>query len=34
VPIQNVDVFYDAFTIKKGDGMYIEPSKRVKSGKE
>lgn len=30
VPIQNVDAFYDAFTIKKGDGMYIEPAKRVK----
>lgn len=30
VPIQNVDAFYDAFSIKKGDGMYIEPSKRVK----
>ncbi|MBU0942710.1 MAG: M13 family metallopeptidase [Bacteroidetes bacterium] len=30
VPIQNVDAFYDAFAIKKGDGMYIEPSKRVK----
>jgi endothelin-converting enzyme/putative endopeptidase len=30
VPIQNVDAFYDAFSIKKGDGMYIEPEKRVK----
>jgi putative endopeptidase len=30
VPIQNVDAFYDAFGIKKGDGMYIEPGKRVK----
>ena len=30
VPIQNVDAFYDAFGIKKGDGMYIEPEKRVK----
>jgi putative endopeptidase len=30
VPIQNVDVFYDAFGIKKGDKMYIEPEKRVK----
>jgi predicted metalloendopeptidase len=25
-----VDAFYDAFGIKKGDGMYIEPEKRVK----
>ena len=30
VPIQNVDAFYKAFDIKKGDGMYIEPDKRVK----
>jgi putative endopeptidase len=30
VPLQNVDAFYDAFSIKPGDGMYIEPSKRVK----
>ncbi|MFB9109641.1 M13 family metallopeptidase [Flavobacterium gyeonganense] len=30
VPIQNVDAFYDAFDIKKGDKMYIEPEKRVK----
>ncbi|UMY67191.1 M13 family metallopeptidase [Flavobacterium sp. HJ-32-4] len=30
VPLQNVDAFYDAFGIKPGDGMYIEPSKRVK----
>ena len=30
VPIQNVDAFYDAFTIKAGDGMYIQPEKRVK----
>jgi endothelin-converting enzyme/putative endopeptidase len=30
VPIQNVDAFYDAFAIKKGDKMYIEPEKRVK----
>ncbi|MRX40853.1 M13 family peptidase [Flavobacterium sp. LC2016-23] len=30
VPIQNVDAFYDAFGIKKGDKMYIEPEKRVK----
>lgn len=30
VPLQNVDAFYKAFDIKKGDGMYVEPEKRVK----
>ncbi|RZJ59587.1 MAG: M13 family peptidase, partial [Flavobacterium sp.] len=30
VPLQNVDAFYEAFNIKKGDGMYIAPEKRVK----
>ena len=30
VPVQNVDAFYDAFSIKAGDGMYIQPEKRVK----
>ncbi|PZQ91120.1 MAG: M13 family peptidase [Flavobacterium johnsoniae] len=30
VPLQNVDAFYEAFKIKKGDGMYVEPEKRVK----
>ncbi|WP_264531748.1 M13 family metallopeptidase [Flavobacterium sp. N502540] len=30
VPVQNVDAFYDAFGIKKGDKMYIDPDKRVK----
>lgn len=30
VPLQNVDAFYEAFNIKKGDGMYVEPAKRVK----
>ncbi|MBB4800911.1 endothelin-converting enzyme/putative endopeptidase [Flavobacterium nitrogenifigens] len=30
VPIQNVDAFYNAFNIKKGDKMYVEPEKRVK----
>jgi putative endopeptidase len=30
VPIQNVDVFYQAFDIKAGDGMYVAPEKRVK----
>ncbi|RTY96006.1 M13 family metallopeptidase [Flavobacterium sp. GT3R68] len=30
VPIQNVDAFYEAFGIKKGDGMYVAPENRVK----
>lgn len=30
VPLQNIDAFYEAFDIKPGDGMYLEPSKRVK----
>jgi putative endopeptidase len=30
VPLQNMDVFYEAFTIKPGDGMYIAPENRVK----
>lgn len=30
VPLQNVDAFYEAFNIKPGDGMYLEPAKRVK----
>lgn len=30
VPLQNVDAFYSAFGIKAGDGMFVEPSKRVK----
>ena len=30
VPLQNVDSFYKAFDVKKGDGMYIAPEKRVK----
>ena len=30
VPVQNVDAFYDAFGVKSGDGMYIQPEKRVK----
>ncbi|KQB41253.1 PgPepO oligopeptidase peptidase family M13 [Flavobacterium aquidurense] len=30
VPIQNLDTFYQAFGIKKGDKMYVEPEKRVK----
>lgn len=30
VPLQNVDAFYKAFSIKEGDGMYIAPENRVK----
>lgn len=30
VPLQNVDAFYSAFAIKKGDKMYIKPEDRVK----
>jgi len=30
VPLQNVEAFYQAFNIKEGDGMYLEPEKRVK----
>lgn len=30
VPLQNMDAFYEAFSIKPGDGMYITPEKRVK----
>ncbi len=30
VPIKNLDSFYQAFGIKKGDPMYLEPEKRVK----
>ncbi|WP_432222657.1 M13 family metallopeptidase [Flavobacterium sp. TMP13] len=30
IPIQNMDAFYKAFDIKPGDGMYVEPAKRVK----
>jgi predicted metalloendopeptidase len=30
VPLLNLDTFYSAFDIKQGDGMYIEPTKRVK----
>lgn len=30
VPLQNVDAFYDAFQIKPGDAIYLEPAKRVK----
>ena len=30
VPLQNIDAFYKAFDIKKGDKLYLEPEKRVK----
>jgi putative endopeptidase len=30
VPLLNLDTFYNAFDIKQGDGMYVEPAKRVK----
>lgn len=30
VPLQNVDAFYKAFNIKKGDKLYLDPEKRVK----
>lgn len=30
IPIQNLDVFYDAFGIKQGDKMFVAPEKRVK----
>jgi predicted metalloendopeptidase len=30
VPLLNLDTFYSAFDIKPGDGMYVEPGKRVK----
>lgn len=30
VPLLNLDTFYQAFDIKKGDGMFVEPSRRVK----
>ena len=28
--LSNVDEFYQAFDVKKGDAMYIVPEKRVK----
>ncbi len=30
VPIKNLDAFYEAFGITKGDPMFLEPEKRVK----
>ncbi|RAV28582.1 M13 family metallopeptidase [Sinomicrobium soli] len=29
-PLLNIDAFYQAFDIQEGDGMYLEPEKRVK----
>jgi predicted metalloendopeptidase len=29
VPLLNLETFYNAFDIKPGDGMYVEPEKRV-----
>jgi len=30
VPLQNIDAFYQAFNIEKGDKMYVAPENRVK----
>ncbi len=30
VPLQNIDAWYDAFTIKEGDAMYVKPDERVR----
>jgi putative endopeptidase len=30
VPLQNIESFYKAFNIQSGDGMYVNPEKRVK----
>ena len=30
VPLQNIDAWYDAFAIKEGDPMYVEPEHRVR----
>jgi putative endopeptidase len=29
-PLKNIDAFYQAFDIKEGDAMYLEPEKRVR----
>ncbi len=29
-PLKNIDAFYEAFDIKEGDGMYLEPEERVR----
>jgi len=30
VPLQNIDAWYDAFTIEEGDKMYVKPEDRVR----
>ncbi|HKJ49427.1 MAG TPA: M13 family metallopeptidase, partial [Christiangramia sp.] len=30
VPLQNIDAWYDAFTIEEGDAMYVKPDERVR----
>ena len=30
VPLQNIDAWYDAFVIKEGDPMYVNPEERVR----
>ncbi len=30
VPLQNIDAWYDAFAIEKGDAMYLDPEERVR----
>ncbi|MFD1094346.1 M13 family metallopeptidase [Salegentibacter chungangensis] len=30
VPLQNIDAFYEAFNIEKGDEIYVKPENRVK----
>jgi len=29
VPLQNIPAFYEAFSIKEGDKMYLKPENRV-----
>ena len=28
-PLTNIDAFYEAFGVKPGDKMYVEPAKRI-----
>ncbi|MCB0432629.1 MAG: M13 family peptidase, partial [Mangrovimonas sp.] len=30
MPLQNIDAFYEAFSIKESDSMYVGPEARVK----
>ncbi|MGA8853948.1 MAG: M13 family metallopeptidase, partial [Christiangramia sp.] len=30
VPLQNIDAWYDAFSIEEGDSMYVKPEERVR----